>query len=52
MNWEQSEMAEKVEKISEKVVLTAQEEWNKKYGQIQVAKLNFNTINRKNCVEL
>ena len=33
-------MAEKVEKISEKVVLKEQEEWNKKYGQIEVVILN------------
>jgi hypothetical protein len=38
-------MAEKVEEISEKVVLTAQEEWNKKYGQIQVA--TFQSSNTK-----
>ena len=34
-------MAEKVEKLSEKVVLKAQEEWNKKYGKIEVVKLIF-----------
>ena len=34
-------MAEKVEELSEKVVLKAQEEWNKKYGQIEVVKLIF-----------
>jgi hypothetical protein len=39
-------MAEKVEKLSEKILLTVQEEWNKKYGQIQVLHQNYLTINQ------